>query len=182
MLALTDDLLIGKGTERECYRHPTATNQCIKIRWNKQRKANESVREYLYFKYFCKSRLLDIPIAKPLNWVETNRGKGLIYELITDYDQQISRSLKYMLENDLITRDLAAEKLVQLREQLIHHNIAVTDVTKQNVACQFITPTEFRLVLIDGYGFSNFLPVALFSQRLSRKQIERRVNRCFKYL
>ena len=174
MITLSDEYLIGKDSERICFINPENENECIKIYWQKKRKRNESYNELKY----SKRKLKDINfISKASEWTLTDKGIGLIYDLVRNYDGSISYTLDYALDNDIVDENIINIKLKELKVKLLQHNIAVTDLVPKNICCKFIDEYNFELIIIDGYGYSNLIPIGYFSNKLQRKQTEKRFNR-----
>ena len=77
------------GHHRELYKHPFDNTKCIKIIKKKESKFfNQNIEEYEVFnfrKYYFTSNLHTI--------VKTNKGLGFVYDLIYDYNFNISKTL-----------------------------------------------------------------------------------------
>ncbi|NLS13565.1 hypothetical protein HGP28_11745 [Vibrio sp. SM6] len=172
MITLLDNSFIAKGSERACYKNPENEEQCIKVYWHRKRKRNESKQEMKYSKRHLKNIEF---IAKPICWVNTNLGKGLTFPLIKDYDGRPSKTLAQLISS--LNYSELANKLIELKRSLIDNNISITDLPPQNICCKFKNELEYDLIIIDGFGYSNIIPVAYFSKSLLRKQIIKRFDR-----
>ncbi len=94
-IVLDENLLIGKGLHRKCYRHPDVPGLVVKvIHFSGNGSAErEAAREAAYYERL-KKRLSDWRgIPKFFGSVSTNLGAGWVYEEITDFDGSPSRTL-----------------------------------------------------------------------------------------
>ena len=158
-IVLYDSLFIGEGGSRNCYVHPFDVNLCIKT--TKKQSHQRSVdREVGYYKRMKKRGNSFSMIAKYYYSVETNQGKGEVYELVRDYNGEISKDLKYYLnlKDESITQQVT--KLVEdLRVYLKDENIRFSDLCSHNILLKKINEKEYALVIIDGIGDNNQVPL-----------------------
>lgn len=171
MIELTGAILIGKGSERLCYQHPENPNLCIKVRYRVKRSRNESEREFDYASSLKRGQAL--PLALPIEWVETNEGIGLICPLVRDDNGQLSQSLQ-----DWSGKPQLAELFDDFAKSILANHLSVTDLRMQNLVVQQIAG-KARIVMIDGYGFTNdFLKYAFKVTRLiTHIQTKRRLEK-----
>tara|TARA_Y100001956_G_scaffold80259_1_gene95082 strand:- start:3816 stop:4358 length:543 start_codon:yes stop_codon:yes gene_type:complete len=147
MLDLTDAVVIGKGSERICYQHPNDANLCIKVRYRVKRSRDESQREFEYAQSLKHPDL--VPYALPIEWLETSEGKGLVFPLIRDDDGSLSMSL-----GKLDIKSKLSELFDEFEDSILTNNLSLTDLRLQNLVLQKNGDNE-RIVMIDGYGFTN---------------------------
>lgn len=172
MLELNDTLIIGKGSERLVYQHPHNSDLCIKIRYRVKRSRNESINEFEYT-MGLKGDVKSIPLALPSEWVITNLGQGLVFPLIRDDDGNISPLLKQYRHQEKVS-----DLMDDFEHRLMKHAISVTDIQAQNIVVQTIKGKS-RLVLIDGYGFTNQMLKHIFvvTRAITRMQTKRRIEK-----
>ena len=96
MLNLDDSLIIGKGANRTCYRHPSDKEKCIKIPNNSQ--CETQALEIQYYELLASNRIALKHISQYYGEIDTNVGKGYIYELIRDFDGEISKPISDYLD------------------------------------------------------------------------------------
>jgi len=124
MITLDETMFIGKGRVRRCYVHPEDKNLCIKVGNNQERAKRSIKREINYFKRLKKrGKSFDL-ISKYFYPVQTNEGVGEVYELVRDYNGDISKDLRYYLnfkEKELTSNML--ELIEELRKYLIDEYI-----------------------------------------------------------
>lgn len=98
---LDESLIIGSGGCRVVYRHPDNANQCLKI---KSRQGGgwwcSDSRDIKYYTHLQKRGASFQHVNRFFGEQMTNMGNALIFEMITDYDGQVSNTLKYYLESE----------------------------------------------------------------------------------
>ena len=158
-LSLTEALFIGKGRSRKCYMHPEYKELCIKVATDHKRAKRSIRREIGYFKRLKRRGTSFAMISQYFHPVQTDEGAGEVYELVRDHDGNISKDLRYYL--DLGDSDLT-EKILNmieaLRAYLLKEYILFSDLDVENILLQKVSPTEERLVVIDGIGDNNQIP------------------------
>ena len=161
LLILNDDLFLGEGRKRRTYSHPTDKYLCIKI--SSQRGLRSARREIGYFKrlhWYGKS--FD-KIADFKGTVETNFGKGDMYELIRDYNGEISKNLDYYFSlNDKYITSKILKSIEELRAYLIKEYILISDLALDNVLLKQGHQDSFKAIVIDGIGDNNQIPILEF--------------------
>ena len=182
MIELKAEHFIGKGKERLCYQHPNHENLCIKIsQKSRNRKYEENEKEFSYFNKHLKGSS-NLPISEPVDWVQTNLGRGLTFQLIRDHDGSISKDLKTLIAQNQLSYDDAIIGMEQLKQEFCEKMISVIDLNLGNLLLQKISDDEHRLIMIDGFGIKNMIPVLYLSKFLGRKEITRRFDRYIKEL
>lgn len=176
-LHLDHDLLIGHGGVRTVYRHPNATDKCIKLLFNeKKRRAVEREESYLR-KYWGAQKPFD-HLSRFFGHCHTSLGRGGVFQLIKNYDGAISNPLSDFLPGNILAHMLAptqiASLLYHLRDHLLTHCIIVSDPAPGNIVVRYITPDHPTLVLIDGIGNPHFIKIADYSERAARKIISKK--------
>lgn len=108
--------------------------------------------------------------------INTDLGIGLSFELITDYDQKISQSLKqYIWENNISAPlEIAINTFKQQWQQL---GMPSRNLLLHNMVVQKITENNYRIVVIDGLGWPTTMFYAYFLPRIARKKSLRKVSK-----
>ncbi|HIP76809.1 MAG TPA: hypothetical protein EYH12_06775, partial [Psychromonas hadalis] len=99
------------------------------------------------------------------------------YPLIRNFDGSISQGLSVITKK---TPPLTVVQKVSIfREKLLKHSISVTDLAQSNILCQRLSSdiNDFKCILIDGYGVSGIIPIALIPKKVIRNQTARRFDR-----
>jgi hypothetical protein len=176
LMHLDDTLLIGTGGSRECYIHPDDPNLCIKTIKNK--KYQRSVdRETRYFKKLQKQKKSFQMISKYYGRVKTDQGEGEVFELVRDYDGKISKNLKYYLARpytDPANYEKIVEQIEVLRVYLREERILFSDLCFHNVLAKKVDPEDFELVVIDGIGHNQQIPLHEYAHAFADKRLDKK--------
>ncbi|QDF29532.1 YrbL family protein [Halarcobacter anaerophilus] len=173
MLFLTEDLLVNKGTNRVCYKHPKESSKCLKIDL-KQNK--ETKRELKYYKRLEKKNIPFTMLSRYYGSEETNYGKAEVFELIRDSNGKVSKEVdKYLNDSNSSFEDI--ENLLKcipfFKKYIFENKIYVKDLNTVNVMYQKNENSkENRLVIIDGLAHSNYNPIFYSCDYFVLKKIE----------
>ncbi|WP_312239740.1 YrbL family protein [Pantoea sp.] len=171
---------IGSGRHRDCYRHPEDESKCVKILYNPQDGGFKEVkRETGYYRKRARQIKQCRSVPNFHGKVNTNRGEGYVFDLVRDYDGEISKTLEHYLKNEAISQAQLQNKLYDLRNDLIAHNIATMNLKVYNILYRRTGYNEGYLVVIDNIGESEFFPVASLFNFLHRRKIDRIFSRFF---
>ncbi|MGP3590812.1 YrbL family protein [Vagococcus sp. WN89Y] len=174
---------IGSGRHRQCYNHPHDNDKCIKVLYNPDDGGIKEVkRETSYYRR--KSSQIQACQAVPNYYgkIKTDRGHGHIFDLVRDYDGQVSKSLEYYIQRNEITGHELQLKLKELRHSLIKSGISTMTLKEYNILYRKTAPDEGYLMVIDNIGESEFLPISSLFRFLHRKKIDRIFQRFFQRL
>lgn len=171
---------VGSGRHRDCYRHPQDDNKCIKILYNPADGGMKEVkREMAYYRKRSRQIRQCRSVPDFYGKVETDRGEGYVFDLIRDYDGQISKTLEFYLKHHAFSLGVLENKLYDLRNDLIAHNISTMNLKHYNILYRKTDLNEGYLVIIDNIGESEFFPVASLFNFLHRRKINRIFSRFF---
>ncbi|WP_299228817.1 YrbL family protein [uncultured Psychroserpens sp.] len=180
MIIINDEDYIAEGFARKCYLHPDNNQLCIKI----GKPEVEEVHLYKEIKYYEKiskkdKNKFDYPFyAMYHGTVDTNYGEGFVYDLVKDETTlKISKTLlDYLLMDDSpFSDDQLFEAVQRLKHQMIKHRVFVGDCRARNICCQVLKDGSIQLVIIDGIGHRDFLPLADWFGYFAKKKVERRL-------
>lgn len=180
-VTLSDSLLIGSGTERDCYQHPDDPNLCIKVNNGgksplKKKPAKQNEIEYRYYKRFLNRLHSPAIIPRCYGWIDTDKGQGLVFDLIRSKNGEVAPSLLQALEANQIQVEEAYDLLRKLKQQMLLEIIIPSDLHPRNILLQ-TTDEQTHLVLIDGIGNRNLVKFADVIPWLGRLKIERHWHR-----
>ncbi len=150
---------IGKGTNRLCFVHPEDENKCIKITHSND--YSEAIKEIKYYKFLQQRAISWNLLAKYYGSVETSLGKGEVFDLIRDYNGEVSKTLSFYLQKDEKTKSILnpLKLLKELKEYTLSENIIVKDLNTKNMLYQKVDEKNARLVLIDGVVNNDFFTI-----------------------
>ena len=135
-----------EGGEKFVYFHPFDCNKCIKI--PKEKRMMERIKDeyrtlnrYPNFKYY----------TKMYGFVDTNLGKGMVYELIKNINEhhKVSLTLRQFIIKYGVTDNLI-RKTIELANILINEEIFVNDVATHNIIVQSDEYKTLNLFICDG--------------------------------
>ena len=181
------------GGTRECYLHPTNTNKCIKVLRDdrtpeKRRRLVKGIKRFRRLKHWddqYKEQTAYHQIAQRhgnMLWrhipeffgvVDTDKGLGIVTRVFRNFDgnfplnldQQIPLGIDEPLQFALVEfKAWLRKELVLTRDLLPHNIIAVRDSVQ---SC--------RLVIVDGIGNSEWIPVSSWFRFVARQKIERKL-------
>ena len=178
MLKLESSALIGRGFRRECYFHPEDKNKCIKVVVAGDHK--ETRREQSYYRLLEKRSIAWKMLARFYGNVETNLGEGAVFELIRDYNGEVSKTLgHYFSTNNETDRDYQYlyQALLELKQYLLKWKIVTMVLRPQNIVYKKTNESEGYLVVIDNIGNSDFIPICNYVDWMATRKIRRRWQR-----
>lgn len=182
LIHLTEQDYIGKGLHRKCYHHPADLNRCIKINYNDGAE-EETNREIAYYKHLIKRNIEWLALPQYYGTISTNYGQGQVFELIRDYNGQISTSLEHYLAEPQLTEqyyDALILAMRHLKSALLKDRIITMTIKSKNILFQQHTVKQNRLIIIDNIGNSTFIPIANYISLFAVRKIERTWQRFLK--
>lgn len=178
MLLLNASDFVGKGLHRECYVHPNDEQRCIKVVVAGD--LSESKREQSYYKLLQKRGISWDILPRFHGVIETNMGAGAVFDLIRDYDGEISKTLEYYLSSEQLDRAEnpgISHAISIFKQELYRQSIITMTLSPKNIMYKKTGPNEGRLVLIDNIGNSDFIPICSYIDSLAKKKITRKLLR-----
>ncbi|MGC3874662.1 YrbL family protein [Halomonas sp. GXIMD04776] len=179
MLQLQDDQLIGRGTERYCYRHPQDPTRCVKVAHNFKNNKQQNQKDYEYFSVLARRGIDWSHLPRCYGWVETDQGEGLVFDLLQDGQGIPLPRLDILLDNGQLDGEMIAGPLAQLRDYLYANQIFTSDLRASNIVCS-LEKTPPHLFLIDGIGDRDFIKLASAIKPLAYAKINRQWTRFMK--
>ncbi len=102
---------------------------------------------------------------------------GAVFELIRDYQGNVSKTLEYYLsaqdETDFNYQNLA-KVLTLLKQYLMKWKIVTMSIRPQNIVYKKINKTERALIIIDNIGNSDFIPICNYVDKLAIRKIKKK--------
>lgn len=176
-ISLTPQDFIAEGTDRKCFRHPQQVDRCIKL-LHPERRRGRFWREIRYFRSLRRRRIDFRHVAAFQGLVDTNFGRGAVFDLVLDDDGNVSKSLElYLGRNDPQFNTWFVNEMESLKQDLYDQWIVFHDLNPGNILVRRESYDRYRLVVIDGIGHNHFLPLASYSRRFARKKLTRVWNR-----
>ena len=179
MIELHPGLLVGKGRTRSCYLHPQDPDKCIKI--DQRKHGGPTEKEAIYYHKLARIRpaLSYTHIPRFHGFVETNLGRGGVFDLIRDeIDGRISRSLTdYLVAGEVTAADPRwREAHRHYLKTLYEEAVIIRDFNPGNVCVRRMRGGEYRFVTIDGIGHRDFIPLCDYFPWFARRKLRRQVD------
>ena len=172
-VSLSAKHFVAEGTDRKCFRHPGEASLCIKV-LHSERRFGRFWREINYYSSLHRRDADFMHLTKFHGLIDTNLGKGAIFDLVLDDDARVSKSLDYYLaQNDHHFNAWVIDEIENLKQNLFQQWIVFHDLSPTNILVKRLSFDEFGLVVIDGIGHNHFIPLASYSRILARKKITR---------
>lgn len=174
MVDLSNARFLGKGSSRVCYVHPEDQCKCVKITYSQNSKVAREEMKY-YRRYLKRGVSWDM-MAETYGCVSTTLGEGVVFSLARDHTGQISASLDSYLRAEafVLHGQELFTALQSFRSYLLRERIIVRELKADNLIYQRVSPDEGRLILVDGVGNNEFLPVANYSGLFARRTLKRK--------
>ena len=168
---------VAEGADRKCFRHPSEANLCIKL-LHPERRSGRFWREVNYYSNLYRRNVDFQYLSRFHGLIDTNLGKGAIFELVLDDDARVSKSLDYYLaQNDEHFNSWIIDAIGSLKQNFYQQWIVFHDLSPTNILVKRLGFDAFHLVVIDGIGHNHFIPLASYSRVLARRKITRVWNR-----
>ena len=151
-IILNKNLFLARGGERDCYILPDDNNKIVKILHLKGKHNNQNELEYQYMKHIEKNLKDFSHIVRCYGFIDTNLGKGLVFDRVLDYDGEQSRCFRYTVLKKILTREHELKLVEELKQYILKNNILFIDATLVNILCQRVSDKEYKLIIIDGLG------------------------------
>lgn len=174
---------LGRGTEKVVYRHIEYPDRCIKI--CSKNTAKSAIREIEYFKFLKKHKINASFIPKFYEAFEDNESVGFIQESFVD-KQNGGLFDSVSLLSDYISKPESnlpevLKMIDELKNEMIQKNIIISDLHGRNLF-RVVENGRARLVIIDGYGSPEILPLPKYIRFLGKLKIERQWEKFFRRL
>jgi hypothetical protein len=150
MLKITSEP-IGTGRERACYVHPEDPRLAIKMPMGEV--SDQTQRDLKFYRKLKKRGIKGTPHVPDFHGLcDTNLGKGIVVDLIRNYDGEISRPLNWYLAQGVPIEEFD-QFLQELKQSFLQNLIIFNhDMTIGNLLFQKTSPASAQLVAIDGLG------------------------------
>ncbi len=175
---IDEQKLIGSGSHHDCYEHPDDPALCIKVIHTEDQKKMLR-REVSYHQSLLKRNISWSALARYHGAIITNRGIGSVFDVVRDNDGQISQSLHHLLQeqDNELDIDQIAQQINQMIKSFYRQGIVISDLNLRNILVKFDRTQQWQLVLVDGIGHDDFIPLCNISISYARKKIARTWNR-----
>lgn len=172
--------LIGRGGTRECWQHPLHDNLCVKV--NLGNRQNNSLLYEIHVYERIKNLLPGLVAANHPELVKTNKGQGLVCEIVRDDDGRISPSLDEYSKSGGDMK-IIRNSLNRLIKRLIVRDIFFLDLNEGNFAVQTLHGKKTVIMIdiksLNRAGFLGYLHLERIFAPLARNIMFRRIRRLY---
>lgn len=174
MLNLDKAVVIGKGSSRICYVHPEDAGKCIKINFSGNPKI--TTEELSHYRRYQRRKISWEMAAVSYGKVDTSAGEGVVFSLARDHDGNISRTLDYYLQSVKLpfALDDLADALETFKWYLLEERIVVRELKADNLVYQRTGSQQGKMIIVDGIGNNECLPLANYSRLFSTRAVSRK--------
>ncbi|WP_282042062.1 YrbL family protein [Halomonas alimentaria] len=165
--------IIGRGDERICYQHPDDRERCIKL--SRREKAKQTRRELRYFRYLRQRRVPFTLIPEFFGVVENEDLIGIEQQLVLDDQGNLPPNVAEYLTKPLTPQQINHfwAGLCALKAYLLAYNVVPCDLVMSNLLV-IERPDATTVILIDGLGSSEFIPLPDYVPWLGQRKIRRK--------
>ncbi len=180
MLEIKDKHFLAQGVYQKCYVHPKNQNLCVKIS-KLDLDTSRLLYEIKYFEKISKKNWnkFEYPFfSKYHGKVQTNLGSGFVFDLIKDETTgEISKTMEYYLLNEdlKVTDDMLQKGFDKLIKLMIKHRVIANDIRSKNICCKILHDNSIQMIIVDGVGHRDFIPLVQWFKYFSKKKINRRL-------
>ncbi len=147
---LDEALLLGRGNERLCYRHPGDANKVIKVTHRVHR--NQNAIDVLYYAHLDKRGADFSHLTRCYGWVEIEGVKGVMFDRVANEDGSALFTLSDAIVKKLLPAETITNILETLRDYLQRERILFADVSLDNILCQKLHNGSYKGIIVDGLG------------------------------
>lgn len=193
VLSLDGAEWITRGGENEVYVRPGKRSQLVKVlrpnvvaRFDRSQRLKSRIRRHLrigphknllrFYASYIDAMLAaheigrPPPLPHPRAIVLTDRGLGLVVQMIRDGEGRMAPSLRDIHESGALD-DGMLDRLNAFVADIYLFNVVCTDVVPRNIVYE-TRHGRNRFVLVDGFGARNLIPFRRWSRRLNARALD----------
>jgi len=194
MLALKDLEPFAIGGTRRCYVHPDEETRCVKVlradrtpearrreargwrRLKRLRNFDDQWKETKAYRHLRRRDQLDYShVPRFYGTVATDQGTGVVTALYRDWDGAFPKNLEELLPSGMSPAIHAA--IGEFKRWLRRELFLTRDLLPHNIIAVAENPERYRLIIVDGIGNSEFVPLSHWFACFARLKIERKIRK-----
>jgi hypothetical protein len=180
MINISDRDLVGTGRHRKVYIHPDNDKLCIKVIYDGIHDAPAIEREKSYYRHLQKRQVSWEMLPAYHGDVITNIGEGSVFDLVTDDNNKVSRTLGHYVSSNELTK-LHFKELVDalnsFKQYLISQRIYTIGIAHRNIVCQVINSKIEKIHIVDNIGNLEFIPISNYFDFRAKKKVNKKWKR-----
>ncbi len=171
-IQLREDQVIGQGGHKKVYIDPRDEKKCIKILL--EGRCQDWDREKKYREIRAARGQHSIMLPKYYGEVETNQGKGYVFERVVDYNGETSQDLgEYIRLKGEVDPQVLEYTVKQFFYGMLAEKIIVTNAEYTNFLVQRVSPTFQLIRVVDNIGSHSRLLFDCYLDRVADNHIKR---------
>lgn len=176
-VVLTEALLLGRGGHKDVYADPENFTRCIKIIRNEN--DSDWKRELRYRRSRMRRGLTSHLLPAYYGPIETNLGRGYVFERIFNFDGSPSLNFDTVLaEAEKCygvggVRPKIEKGLLEFHEIMRDEEIILSNVQTENFLIQHTAPEVYRIRIVDNIGSPVAIPLMFYISCFAQFHIER---------
>lgn len=171
---------LGRGVERFCYENPLNPNTCLKV--SKKSFSKQTRREVSYFNLLKKRNITPSFMPKFIGLHETDDSYILEQEYFRSTDTvkvfTIQKYVSLASDEGIAVLD---KLLADIKQEMLNYNIIVCDLRTTNFLVLVENELPSRVVIFDGYGSPEFIPLPNWFKCLGNRKIERQWGKFMRF-
>ena len=182
------------GGTRRCYVHPEDDTRCVKVlrtdrtpearratatgwrRLKRLRSFDDQRKEYLAYRHLKARGQLDYThVPRFYGTVDTDQGVGIVTGLFRNWDGRFPENLEALVPSGMT--EALERSIAEFKDWLRRELFLTRDLLPHNIIAVADTPERLRLVIVDGIGNSEFLPLSHWFRSCARAKVERKIRK-----
>lgn len=196
MLTLADQEPFAIGGTRRCYVHPHDERLCVKVlrpdrtaaarladahgwrRLKGRRGFDDQRKELKAYRQLAGRPTRDwTHVPRCHGTVRTDQGLGIVTELHRDWHGGFPLNLEQLLPASRGMTDALAAAIDEFTAWLRRERFLSRDLLPHNIIAVALAPARYRLVIVDGIGNSELLPLSNWFAACARRKVERKIRK-----
>lgn len=146
---------VGVGGDRVCWRHPANRSLCVKVSKPEPERLQNEI-DFHYARYLARRNIVGPHVPRVHGWIETNRGQGLVMDLVQQPDGTPCIPLPEALRTGMITQAEAETLVREAFGWLMQRKVILADCGGSNFLIRQSQDGSRHLVFVDGLGARHF--------------------------
>ena len=203
MLTLADREPFAVGGTRRCYVHPDDNNLCVKVlrpdrtaaarladargwrRLKGRRGFDDQRKELKAYRQLTRRSFGDwTHVPRCHGAVDTDQGIGIVTDLHRDWDGGFPANLEELLPVAPVApvargsaNGALGAAIDEFKAWLRRARFLSRDLLPHNIIAVAVASDRYRLVIVDGIGNSEWLPLSSWFDACARRKIERKIRK-----
>ena len=183
------------GGTRLCFIHPHDSEKCVKVlredrtpqarrnrtkgikRFRSVKHWDDQRKELVAYQHLLQRDKKTIwnHIPEFFGIVETDLGVGIVTRIYRNYDDKFPKNLEEEVPQGI--DDLLQFAISDFKEWLRNELVVTRDLLPHNIIVVRNSVRHCRLMIVDGLGNSEWIPVSTWFQSFARRKIERKLKK-----